>query len=63
MKKHLLDFIAFRRMIAPVLLQIMFWPAAFASVYYSGWLIVQGNTIGWVPLIWGRSSSASCSSS
>jgi len=53
MKQHLLDFIAFRRMISPVLLQIMFWPAAFASIYYSAWLIREGNAIGWVPLIVG----------
>ena len=53
MKKHLLDFVTFRRMIAPVLLQIMFWPAAFASVYYSVWLILEGNSIGWIPLIAG----------
>jgi hypothetical protein len=31
----------------------MFWPAAFASVYYSVWLIVEGHRIGWVPLIVG----------
>lgn len=53
LKRYLLDLAAFRRMIAPVLLQIMFWPAAFASIYYSAWLIRQGNSIGWVPLIVG----------
>lgn len=53
MTKHLMDFVAFRRMIAPLLLQIMFWPAALASIYYSVWLIVKGNAIGWVPLIVG----------
>lgn len=50
---YLLELVAFRRMIAPVLLQIMFWPAAIASIYYSIWLIRQGNSIGWVPLIVG----------
>ena len=53
LKRYVLDLVAFRKMIAPVLLQIMFWPAAFASVYYSIWLIRQGNSIGWVPLIVG----------
>lgn len=53
MKKQLLDFVAFRRMISPLLLQIMFWPALIASIYYSAWLILEGNPIGWVPLIVG----------
>ena len=53
MKNYLLDLVAFRRMISPTLLQIMFWPAAFASIYYSAWLIVEGNLIGWIPLIVG----------
>ena len=50
---YLRDLMAFRRMIAPVLLQIMFWPAVFASIYYSIWLIREGNLIGWAPLIVG----------
>lgn len=53
MKTHFREFAAFRRMIAPFLLQILFWPAAIASVYYSAWLILQGNRIGWIPLIVG----------
>ena len=53
MKERFIEFLAFRRMIAPVLLQVMFWPAAFASIYYSVWLIRAGNSIGWVPLIVG----------
>ena len=53
MKKQLLDLVTFRRMIAPILLQIMFWPAAFACIYYSVWLIREVTSIGWVPLIVG----------
>ena len=53
MKQRVLEFIRFRRMISPVLLQILFWPAIAASIYYSSWLILQGNLIGWVPLIVG----------
>ena len=53
MRAYILDLAAFRRMIAPFLLQIMFWPAAFACIYYSLWLIREGNSIGWVPLIVG----------
>jgi len=40
-------------MIAPTLLRILFWPALAACIYYSSWLIVEGNPIGWVPLIVG----------
>ena len=50
---YLLELATFRRMIAPALLQIMFWPAALASIYYSGRLILRGNAIGWIPLIVG----------
>ena len=53
-KKHLLDLVTFQGMISPVVLQIMFWPAAIASVYYSAWLIREGNAIGWIPLIVGN---------
>ena len=49
----MLDYLLFRKMIAPVLLKILFWPALAASIYYSIWLIRNGLTIGWVPLIVG----------
>ena len=53
MKKRLMDLVTFRTMISPVVLQILFWPATIASIYYSAWLILEGNAIGWVPLIVG----------
>ena len=49
----MLDYLLFRKMIAPILLKILFWPALAASIYYSTWLIRDGLTIGWVPLIVG----------
>ena len=49
----MLDYLFFRKMISPILLKILFWPALAASIYYSIWLIRGGLTIGWVPLIVG----------
>ena len=43
----------FEQMISPWLLQLLFWPAAAASIFFSVWLIVEGNAIGWIPLIVG----------
>ncbi len=47
------DYILFRKMVAPVLLQVLFWPAAFACIYFSIRLILDGQQVGWVPLIVG----------
>lgn len=47
------DFITFRKMIAPILLKILFWPALVANIFFSVWLIVEGNWIGIVPLFVG----------
>lgn len=49
----MIDYLMFRKMIAPAILKVFFWPALFACIYYSTWLIVAGNPIGWVPLIVG----------
>jgi len=43
----------FEKMVSPWLLQLLFWPAAAASIFYSSRLIFNGNAIGWVPLIVG----------
>jgi hypothetical protein len=40
-------------MVAPIILKILFWPAIAASIYYSAWIIIEGNSIGWLPLIIG----------
>ncbi|MEZ4712250.1 MAG: hypothetical protein R3A44_33990 [Caldilineaceae bacterium] len=47
------EYLFFRKMLSPILLQILFWPAIGASIYYSAWLIWHGNRIGWAPLIVG----------
>jgi len=48
--KLLKPYLLFDKMIAPLLLRILFWPALAACIYYSCWLIVEGNAIGWIPL-------------
>lgn len=47
------DYLLFKKMVSPVLLQILFWPAVAASIFYSTRLILDGNRIGWLPLIVG----------
>ncbi len=49
----MIDFLLFKKMVAPILLQFLFWPAIIASIYYSVQLIIAGKTIGWVALIVG----------
>ena len=48
--KTLKSYLLFHKLIAPTLLRILFWPALGACIYYSSLLIIEGNTIGWVPL-------------
>lgn len=49
----MLDYLLFRKMIAPVIMQVLFWGAIGATVYYSVWLIREGNWAGWMALIFG----------
>ena len=51
--KSLKSYLTFDKLIAPTLLRILFWPALAACIFYSSWLIVDGNAIGWVPLVIG----------
>ena len=51
--KTLLSYLRFDKLIAPAVLRVLFWPALAACIYYSSWLIIEGNIIGWVPLIVG----------
>ena len=48
--KNLKLYLVFAKLIAPTLLRILFWPALVACIYYSSWLIIDGNAIGWIPL-------------
>lgn len=48
------EFLSFRRMIAPFLLQFIFWPAVVASIYYNTWLVIAiGYHMEWWSLFSG----------
>lgn len=48
------EFLSFRRLIAPDLLQFIFWPAVIIGIYYNTWLIVlDGYNIEWWSLVSG----------
>ncbi|GJM30043.1 MAG: hypothetical protein DHS20C17_26780 [Cyclobacteriaceae bacterium] len=49
-RNTLKSYLRFDKLIAPTLLRVLFWPALAACIYYSSWLIVAGNPIGWIPL-------------
>ncbi|HMB64723.1 MAG TPA: hypothetical protein VKN36_16705 [Eudoraea sp.] len=48
--KTLKSHLSIDRLIAPVMLRILLWPALAAFIYYSSWLIFKGNASGCVPL-------------
>lgn len=42
------EYLSFRRMICPDLLQFIFWPAVVVGIYFNAWLIiVAGYHIEW----------------
>ena len=48
------EFLTFRRIISPVLLQFIFWPTVIIGIYYNNWLIVEaGYHMHWWTLISG----------
>jgi hypothetical protein len=47
------DFLAFKHMVAPALLQVLFW-AGIAGTLYGTWVLIQlGNWAWWLALIFG----------
>ena len=47
------DILTFRRMIAPTILQLLFW-AAIGGVLYGSWVLWQlGNPVWPIPLVFG----------
>ena len=47
------DFLSFQHMVAPVLLQVLFW-AGIGGTFYGTWVLVQlGNWAWWLALIFG----------
>ncbi len=51
--KTLADVLLFRRMIAPVLLQVLFWAGIGGTVYGAYVLIQLGHWAWWIALIFG----------
>jgi hypothetical protein len=49
----LIDVLLFRKMLAPVVLQILFWAGIGGTLYGSGWLLVHGNWAWWIALVFG----------
>ena len=47
------DVLSFRRLIAPIVIQILFWGAAVASAISGIWLISEGSWGGWFALFLG----------
>lgn len=49
----MIEILLFRRMVAPVLLQVLFW-AGIGGTFYGAWVLWQlGNWAWWMPLIFG----------
>ena len=49
----LVDFLVFRRMVAPILLQVLFW-TGIGGTFYGSWVLYQlGNWAWFMPLIFG----------
>jgi hypothetical protein len=51
--KELLEILAFRRMVAPALLQLLFWGTMGGVAYGTAWLFVNGNWAWWMPAVFG----------
>ena len=48
------EYLSFRRMICPELLQFIFWPTVIAGIYTNAWLtVVAGYRIEWWSLMSG----------
>ena len=47
------DVLSFRRLIAPIVIQILFWGAALASAISGIWLVLEGSWGGWFALVLG----------
>ena len=47
------DVLTFRKMVSPAILQVLFW-AAIGGCLYGTWVLIQlGNTLWFMPLIFG----------
>ncbi len=51
--KKLTDVLRFRVMIAPYILEVLFWAALAGTFYGAGWLYLHGNWAWWMALVFG----------
>ena len=47
------DFLAFRRLLMPVLLQVLFWAGIGGTLYGAFWLFTHDNWAWWMALVFG----------
>lgn len=47
------DILTFKKMLSPILLQILFWGGVGGTLYGAIWLLMRGNWAGWMALIFG----------
>ena len=53
MKKDLADFLLFKKLLTPLLLQILFWGGIGGTLYGSWWLYTHGNWAWIMSLVFG----------
>lgn len=51
--KAVIDFLLFRKMLAPVILQILFWGGIGGTLYGTYWLFTHDNWAWWMALTFG----------
>ena len=51
--KVFLDILRFRMMIAPYLLEVLFWSGIAGTVYGSYWLFTHDHWVWWIALVFG----------
>lgn len=51
--KTALDFLRFRKLIAPYALELLFWAGIAGTLYGSYWLFTHDNWAWWVALVFG----------
>ena len=50
---RLIDVLRFRRMLAPYLLEVLFWSGIAGTLYGTWWLYTHGNWAWWLALLFG----------
>ena len=50
---ELVDVLRFRKMVAPYILEFLFWVAIAGNIYGAGWLFARGHWAWWIALLCG----------